>query len=190
VTSTAHARTGAALAARRRRTAAMLDRVTESIGRLQRERRPVSFAAVARHSAVSRTFLYENSTARQQVSDAVERTANPRRSDKDDRESGDDQSWRERARNAEDALKAVHAEIRNQRHTIGDLLGRIRDLEADDAHHAVGRLSADNTALHQRVRELTAQNRTLEERLQAARSNSRFLDKRIADLEVRILQQP
>jgi len=59
----------------------MLDRVTEALSRLQRERRPVSFAAVARHAAVSRTFLYENPTARQQVSDAVERNANPRRSD-------------------------------------------------------------------------------------------------------------
>jgi chromosome segregation ATPase len=87
-------------------------------------------------------------------------------------------------------LKAAHAEIRSQRSTIADLLGRIRDLETDDARHAVGRLSADNAALHQRVRELTAHNRTLEERLQAARSNARFLDKRIADLEADILQQP
>jgi predicted RNase H-like nuclease (RuvC/YqgF family) len=70
------------------------------------------------------------------------------------------------------------------------MLGRIRDLETDDARHAVGRLSTDNTALRQRVHELTAHNRTLEERLQAARSNARFLDKRIADLEASILQQP
>jgi len=166
----------------------MLDRVTDAIRRLQRERSAVSFAAVARRATVSRTFLYENSTARQRVSDAVEPTVDRRCSD-DDSQHSDNQSWRERARNAEDALKAAHAEIRSQRSTIADLLGRIRDLETDDTRHAVGRLSADNNALHQRVRELTCQNRSLEERLQAARSNSRFLDKRIADLEVSILEQ-
>jgi chromosome segregation ATPase len=94
------------------------------------------------------------------------------------------------ATNAEDAFKAAHAEIRSQRSTIADLLGRIRDLETDDARHAVGRLSTDNAALQQRVRELTAHNRMLEERLQAARSNARFLDKRVAELEASILQQP
>jgi hypothetical protein len=50
VTSTAQARTAAALAARRRRTDAMLDRVADAIRHLQRERRPVSFAAVARRA--------------------------------------------------------------------------------------------------------------------------------------------
>lgn len=184
------ARTAAALAARQRRTEAMLDRVTEAIRLLHREHRPVSFAAVARRAGVSRTFLYDNPTARRQVADAVERAVDPRCNDRDDLPGGADQSWRERARNAEDALKAALAEIRSQRRIIADLLGRIRDLETDDARHTVGRLSADNTALQQRVRELTAHNRTLEERLQAARSNARFLDKRIADLEASILQQP
>jgi predicted nucleic acid-binding Zn-ribbon protein len=145
----------------------------------------VSFAAVARRAGVSRTFLYENPSARQQVSVAIERSGERRRF-ADDRLHGEDQSWRERACNAEDALKAAHAEIRQQRSTIADLLGRVRDLETDDVRHIVARLSADNTALHQRVRELTTQNRTLEERLQAARSNTRFLDKRIADLEINL----
>jgi len=43
-------RTAAALAARRRRSDAMLDRVADAIRRLQRERRAVSFAAVARRA--------------------------------------------------------------------------------------------------------------------------------------------
>ncbi len=190
MTTGSGARTAAALAARRRRSDAMLDRVADAIRRLQRERRAVSFAAVARRADVSRTFLYENPTARQQISDAVQRAASRRRTDSDGLDQRDDQSWKERARNAEDALKAAHAEIWQQRNTIADLLGRIRDLETDDALHTVGRLTADNTALQRRVRELTAQNRTLEERLQAARSNARFMDKRVADLEASILEQP
>jgi chromosome segregation ATPase len=179
-------RTAAALAARRRRTDDLLGRVTRAIHQLRRERRAVSFAAVANRAGVSRTFLYENPSARQRVSDAVERGGS-RRAHNDDQQATEDQPWRERARNAEDALKAAHGEIRVQRQAIADLLGRIRDLQTDETLHAVGRLSAENTTLHQRVRELTAQNRTLEERLQAARSTARFLDRRVADLEATIL---
>jgi chromosome segregation ATPase len=181
-------RTAAALAARRRRTDAMLGRVTDAIHQLQREHRRVSFAAIARRADVSRTFLYENANTRKQIQDAIDRRDSRRRTHNGDL-AGVEQPWRERARNAEDALKTAHAEIRHQRATIAELLGRIRDLEADEARHTIGGLSADNTGLRQRVRELTAQNRTLEERLQAARSNARFLDKRIADLEASILQQ-
>lgn len=95
-------------------------------------------------------------------------------------------TWRERARNAEDALKTAHAEILAQRNRIGELLGRIRDLEAEWAHDDVHRITTENTTLKQRVRQPTADNRTLDERLKAARSNLRFQDRRIADLEARL----
>ena len=95
-------------------------------------------------------------------------------------------TWRERALNAEDALKAAHAEILAQRTRIGELLGRIRDLEAEWTQDAVQRITTENTTLKQRVRQLTADNRTLDERLKAARSNLRFQDRRIADLEARL----
>lgn len=181
------ARTAAALAARRQRTDAMLSRVADAIHRLHRERRPVSFAAVARRAQVSRTFLYENSAARSCVSDAVERAGGLSRLDNEPGRT-DCHPWRERAHNAEDALKAAHAEIKQQRRTVADLLGRVRDLEIDDGRGGLGRLATENTELQQRVRELNAQNRLLEERLQAARSNARFLDRRIADLEAKLLQ--
>ena len=95
-------------------------------------------------------------------------------------------SGRERALNAEDALKAAHAEIVAQRNRIGELLGRIRDLEAEWTQDAVERITTENTTLKQRVRQLTTDNRTLDERLKAARSNLRFQDRRIADLEARV----
>jgi chromosome segregation ATPase len=95
-------------------------------------------------------------------------------------------SWRERALNAEDALKTANAEILNQRTRIGELLGQIRDLEAEWTEEAIQRITTENTTLKQRVRQLTADNRTLEERLKAARSNLRFQDRRIADLEVKL----
>ena len=95
-------------------------------------------------------------------------------------------TWRERALNAEDALKAAHAEILAQRTRIGELLGQVRDLQSEWTEEAIQRITTENTTLKQRVRTLTADNRTLDEKLKAARSNLRFHDKRIADLEAQI----
>ncbi|MFJ1550046.1 hypothetical protein [Streptomyces sp. NPDC088246] len=88
--------------------------------------------------------------------------------------------------NAEDALKAAHTEILAQREHIGELLGQIRDLEAEWTQEAIQRITTENTTLKQRVRQLTTDNRALDERLKAARSNLRFQDRRMADLEAQI----
>jgi chromosome segregation ATPase len=95
-------------------------------------------------------------------------------------------TWRERALNAEEALKATHTEILSQRTRIGELLGQIRDLQAEWTQEAVQRITTENTTLKQRVRQLTTDNRTQDERLKAARSNLRFQDRRMADLEAQI----
>ncbi|MEU8782643.1 hypothetical protein [Streptomyces sp. NPDC048637] len=85
----------------------------------------------------------------------------------------------------EDA-KATHAEILAQLTRIGELLGQIRDLQAEWTEDAIQRISTENSTLKQWVRQLTADNRTLDERLKAARSNLRFQDRRVADLEAQI----
>ena len=92
-------------------------------------------------------------------------------------------TWRERALNAEGALKAAHAEILARRTRIGELLGQVRDLQSEWTQEAIQRITTENTTLKQRVRTLTADNRVLEEKLKAARESLRFHDKRIADLE-------
>lgn len=180
-------RTAAALAARRRKTETALQRVHEAITRLRREKAQVSVAAVARRADVSRTFLYDNTEARTAVATAMaeagERRSQMLAEQGDKREA----TWRERALNAEDALKVAQTEILAQRIRIGELLGQIRDLEAEWTEAAIQRITTENTALKQRVRQLTADNRTLDERLQAARSNLRFQDRRVADLEARIV---
>jgi vacuolar-type H+-ATPase subunit I/STV1 len=189
VTATNHPepRTAAALAARRRDTQAALGRVHEAITRLRREKTPVSVAAVARRADVSRTFLYTNSDAKTAVAEAIRVTGAERirvvAAGEDGREEA---TWRERALNAEDALKAANAEILAQRTRIGELLGRIRDMEAEWTQDAIQRMTTENTDLKQRVRQLTADNRTIDERLKAARSNLRFQDRRIADLEAQL----
>lgn len=177
-------RTAAALAARRRHTQAALDRMHDAITRLRKENAPVSVAAVARRAAVSRTFLYTNDDAKVAIARAsskVQRDAAGAQAN-DDR----DASWRERALNAEQALKTANGEILNQRNRIAELLGRIRDIEAQWAQDAVQRVTSENTTLKQRLQQLTADNRALDERLQAARSNLRFQDRRIADLEAQL----
>ncbi|MFI1592272.1 DUF6262 family protein [Streptomyces halstedii] len=184
----AEPRTAAALAARRRKTEAALERVHQAIARLRREKAQVSVAAVARRADVSRTFLYDNVEARAAVA-AVMTAAGERRGQMlvaQDKER--ETAWRERALNAEDALKAAHAEIHAQRTRIGELLGQIRDVEAEWTQEVIHRITTENTTLKQRIRQLATDNRTLDERLKAARSNLRFQDRRVADLEARLTE--
>ncbi|TQC41360.1 hypothetical protein EEB14_55310 [Rhodococcus sp. WS4] len=183
----AQPRTAAALASRRRATQAAVDRVHDAIARLHRERTPVSTAAVARHARVSRTFLYTNPAARTAVDAAKAAAGEHDHQHRTDFDTRQEASWRERALNAENGLKTANTEILTQRSRIGELLGRIRDLEAEWTEESIQRVTTENTTLKQRVRQLAGDNRALDERLTAARSNLRFQDKRIADLEVQLV---
>jgi chromosome segregation ATPase len=181
-------RTAAAVAARRRDTQAALGRVRDTITLLRREKTPISVAVVARRAGVSRTFLYTNLDAKTAVAKAVREAGSQRSRLLADADDSREATWRERALNAEDALKAPHAEILAQRTRIGELLGQIRDLQAEWTHDDIQRITAENTTLKQRVRQLSTDNRTLDERLKAARSNLRFQDRRIADLEAQLTE--
>jgi hypothetical protein len=52
---------------------------------------------------------------------------------------------------------------------IGELPGRVRELQAEWTEEAIQRITTENITLKQRVRQLTTDNRTLDERLKAAR---------------------
>jgi len=183
-------RTAAAVAARRRSTQSALARIRDAVARMRREKTPLTVAAVSRRAGVSRTFLYSNPEARAVLADAMADTGDRKAHDLAERDTRQEATWRERALNAEVALMAAHAEIIQQRERIGELLGQVRDLEAEWTQEATQRVTTENTTLKQRVRQLTADNRTLDERLKAARSNLRFQDRRIADLEARLLGPP
>ncbi|MGW6961646.1 DUF6262 family protein [Streptomyces chartreusis] len=182
-------RTAAALAARRQATQTKVDQVRRTIAELRRQKSPVTVAAVVRRAGVSRTFLYENPDARTLVADAVGQAAAAQDRTGARLDSQNETPWRERALNAQDALKAAHAEIRTQRTRIAQLMGQIRDLETQWTDESIERITTENADLKQRVRQLTQEKRTLEERLQAARSNSRFQDRRISQLEAQLLDQ-
>jgi hypothetical protein len=181
-------RTTAAIAARRRASTAKLQRVTEAVTRLQRRENPVTIQTVARQAGVSRTFLYANTHARAIVEAAIRQTGRDHAHQHETQHAQAEASWRERARNAEEALKVAHQEIRTQRDRIATLLGQIRDLETQWTAEQLQRITTDNANLKDRVRQLTNDNRTLNERLAAARSNSRFQDRRVSQLEAQLLQ--
>jgi len=161
-------------------------RVQEALARLLREKTAINVAAVSRRAQVSRTFCYDKPEARAVIAAAMAEAGKHRR--QLIVEQGDEQeaSWRERALNVEVGLKAAHAKILTQRARIGELLGQIRDLEAEWTGESIQRITTENTTLKQRIRQLTADNRALEERLAAARSNLRFADRRVADLEATV----
>ncbi|WP_148587980.1 DUF6262 family protein [Streptomyces sp. WAC01526] len=181
-------RTAAALAARRHKTATALKQVHQAIARLRREKAQVSVAAVARRADVSRTFLYDNTEARAAIATAMTEAGERRTQVLADQDDEYEATWRERALNAEDGLKAAQAEILAQRTRMGELLGQIRDLQSEWSEEAIQRTTTENATLKQRVRQLTTDNRTLDERLKAARSNLRFQDRRAADLEARLTE--
>lgn len=185
-----HTRTAAAILARRQDTEQKLDRVREAITVLRRQKAPITPAALARRAGVSRTFLYENTDARALIADALTRASGQRARDEAEQDAQQEASWRERALNAENALKATHTEIRAQRARIAELMGNIRDLEQQWSTEDIQRINTENTTLKQRVRQLSQDNRTLDERLQAARSNGRFQDRKIAQLEAQLAQPP
>jgi Family of unknown function (DUF6262) len=176
-------RTAAAIEARRRVTAEKLQQVRDAVSQLRRRKTRVTYPAVARAAGVSRTFLYANPGARALIDAA---TSNSARTSVAPGGGGQEPSWRERALNAEAALKTAETEITAQRRRMAILLGQIRDLERDVPAEAAQRLTTENTTLRQRVRELASESKTLAERLEAARSNSRFADRRIAQLEAQL----
>jgi Family of unknown function (DUF6262) len=186
--STAASQTAAANQARRKRTEDKLRSVADAIQQMQRRRLPVTYPAIAARAGVSRTFLYDNPAARDLISAAITRGGTRRQHDQADRDAQAEASRRQRALDAEQALKTAHAEIRAQRAGIGELLGELRDTQREHDHDALQRLTAENTTLKQRLRQLTSDQRAMEEKLQAARSNNRFLDKRIAGLEAQLLE--
>lgn len=179
-------RTAAALHARRATTDDMVERITQVLRQMDREHAAVTVAAVARRARVSRTFLYQNERARGLVEAAggAARSAAATRSEA--AAGAVEATWRERALNAEQELRRAHGEITVQRGRIGELLGQIRDLEADLPPDGVQQLLTETHTLKAQHRQLAQDNRRLEERLAGARDNNRFLDKRIAALEAEL----
>ncbi|MFJ4967146.1 DUF6262 family protein [Streptomyces sp. NPDC088729] len=183
------ARTANALKARRRRTEAGLERIQVALEQLLQKRQPITVAAVARHADVSRTFLYEHAEARALVEEATSRAAGRRVQDRQAAHAAMEASWRERALNAEESLKAAQDEILAQREQLGELLGQIRDLQTPWSEADIVRITTENSTLTRRARRAEAEGKSLTTKLAAARDNVRSADRRIADLEAQLIEQ-
>jgi len=181
-------RTRNALLARRARTESSLAGVQETVDRMLKDRTAITMAAVARQAGVSRTFLYDNPAARQIMATAAAKAAGRRTEGHETERKTLEASWRERALNSEDALKAAHAEILRQREQIAELLGQIRDLNTGWTEDDRIRMTSQNLALKRAARDHETEIRGLTDKLAAARENNRFADRRIADLEARIAE--
>lgn len=177
-----------ALLARRARTEASLAGVQDIVDRMLKDKTPVTMAAVARQAGVSRTFLYDNPSARQIIITAATKAAGRRAEGHEAERQALEASWRERALNSEDALKAAHAEILRQREQIAELLGQIRDLNTGWTEDDRIRMTTENLALKRASRDQATEIRSLTDKLAAARENNRFADRRIADLEADIAE--
>ncbi|GAA2752989.1 DUF6262 family protein [Kitasatospora cinereorecta] len=181
------AQTSAAIAARRRASEDMVERVRTALASMRRDRTPLTVAALARTAKVSRTFLYQNQQAKALIEQAAAAAAcgqqRTRSSTTSDATQG---AWKERALNAEDGLTAAQAEIRIQRTRIAELMGKIRDLEHDLPEGSLQRLVAENSSLKLQVRQLVQDQQRAHERLASARESNRFLDRRVADLEAQL----
>lgn len=182
-------RTAAAIQARRERSAAALLRIERAITTLDQHGATITVAAVARTAGVSRTFLYESPQARSLVDGAAGRAGDRRATRQHHQVQAHEANWRERALNAEAALKRVEDEILTQRGRIGELLGEIRSMSTQWTEEDLLRITRENTELRTQAREGATALRRAEERLAAARENNRFLDKRLAHLEAELAQQ-
>lgn len=74
-------------------------------------------------------FSTNTPTPKALVREAMNRAAGRRVQDRRDEQAAVEASWRERALNAEDAVRTANAEILAQREQSGDLLGQIKDLQ-------------------------------------------------------------
>lgn len=164
-----------AIAARRADVAAKVARVDDAIRRVVRTGGPIRRAHIAALANVSRTFLYENADARAAVDAALTRTE-IRQTVKTEKQTTEQaMNWRERALNAEQALKATRQKVTEQAKLVSELLGELRDPDGTWAREERAELRAQNERLRTEIADLRRSTLDLERTLEAARANVRRL---------------
>lgn len=183
-------RTSAAILARRRSSDEAVERIKAVLLAMRKDRVPITVQGVAKRAGVSRTFCYQRQEARKLIDEAKEQAHGARLELHHEAAAATEMTWRERALNAEAQLRTTIAEIHSQRRQIGELHGKLRDLELDMPADSVQRLRTENSTLKQRLRTMTSEYRTAQERLAAARDNTRSQDRIISQLQAQIVGDP
>ena len=172
-----------AIDARRRDSAAKLAAVSRVVKQLGRSGVPVTRATVARLAGVSRSFTYENQTARTIIDTARSRSEARARTRIGTVTAQEEASWRERALHAEDYARQLRKEVALQRRLVSDLTGQLREPDGTWIERDRDRLRLTNEALLAERNQLVRERDELRRKLEAARSNvSRLLDRRVTEL--------
>lgn len=159
-----------AIEARRADSQAKVEAVEKAVRALGRAGLPITRSAVAKHARVSRTFLYENSAAADIVDKAEQRTKAKARVTQNAALDVEASSWRERALNAEDALRRTRNELVEARREVADLLGQLRDPDGTWLREDRERLLGEREALVKERNELRQSLRRAETQRDSART--------------------
>jgi len=172
-----------AIDARRRAVVAKVVAVEKAVKTLGRVGAPITRTGVAQLANVSRSFTYENETARTVIATAQAKTQARATDHSETRTAQHEASWRERALNAEEQIRHLRHELTTQRRLVGDLMGQLRQPDGTWVEDDRIRLRADNEHLLAERNRLASARNDLQRRLDAARANVAHLhSQRVTDL--------
>jgi hypothetical protein len=182
-TSPARPQPDRAIQARRRDAAAKAKTVENAVKTLGRTGLPITRAAVARLAGVSRSFTYENDAARTIITEAQARSQAKAEARTAMITSQEEASWRERALNAEDQIRALRRDLDAERRLIADLIGQLREPDGTWIEHDRNRLRAENQQLLAERNQLLRERNALQRKLDGARANiSRINQRQVTQL--------
>jgi hypothetical protein len=160
-----------AIDARQRDAAAKLAAVSKAVKAIGCTGVAITRADIARLAGVSRSFTYQNQAAHTLITAAQQRCQTQAGARVHAVTAQQEASWRERALNAEDQIRALNRELGKQRQLVADLLGQLRDPDGTWLEHDRTRLREENQRLLQERNQLLAEQRDLHRKLDGARAN-------------------
>jgi chromosome segregation ATPase len=160
-----------AIDARQRDAAAKLAAVGKAVKAIGRSSAPITRADIARLAGVSRSFTYQNQAANTLITAAQQRCQTQTGARVHAVTAQQEASWRERALNAEDQIRALNRELGKQRQLVADLLGQLREPDGTWLEHDRDRLREENEHLLLERNQLLAEQRELHRKLDGARAN-------------------
>jgi small-conductance mechanosensitive channel len=159
-----------AIKARRADSEAKVQAVERAIRALARAGLPITVSAVATHAQVSRSFVYDNPDAAKVFMAASTRSKAKARAHRDEAMDAETAPWRERALNAEDALRLARSQLVEARREVADLLGQLRDPDGTWLREDRERLLRERETLTKERNELRQSLRRAETQRDSARS--------------------
>lgn len=176
-----------ALAVRRQQIEVSLSRVRTVLKRAKSSGVKLSMANIAELSTVSRSFLYQNSAARELVEE-FRGMAESKFTGNFETHSLVASGWKDRCLNAESAASKLAADLKEQKTVVEDLYGKLLGQSVGSADISRD-LVSENHRLKRDLHDVRQRERRLENALQGSRSNVEHLNRRLAELEVEILDE-